>query len=139
MAIKGAARWKPDSYRTTLEATVLGLNPTGETTDPETGETTQTGTPEGTVVMTAQLVAYDDTQLTGQNYQAGHPDTERKLVVLYEETVMKSLGGFASMTQAEAAAEWATALQAFSARVAPAGPALVKAIRAARTAPPVLI
>lgn len=130
MAIKGAVRWKPDTYRTSLEATVLELDPA-----PEGG-----GPPEGTVVMTAQLVAYDDTSFgAGNAYRPGHRDTEDKLVILYEEPVTKALAPFKAMTAQEAQAEWATALEAFRDRVLPAGSTLVKAIRAARLAPPILI
>lgn len=130
MAIKGAVRWKPDVYKSSLEATVLGLN-----ASPDGG-----GAPTGTVVMTAQLVAYDDVDFgAGNPYRPGHRDTEDKLVILYEEPVMKALEVFAAMTAAQAQAEWEASLTAFRDRVLPAGPTLVKAIRAARLAPPVLI
>jgi hypothetical protein len=89
--------------------------------------------------MVAQAVAYDDTVVTGATYQAGDPATERNLVVLYEEPITKELAIFEPMTAAQATAEWAAALDAFKARVLPAGPLLVKAIRTARIAPPVLI
>lgn len=126
MAIRGAVRWRPDTYRSPLLATVAELDPTAEP-------------PTGSIVMVAQLVAYDDTQLTGANYQPGHPDTERKLVILHERTYTKELAAFATMTQSEASAAWADTLADYKAWVLPAGPTLLKAIRAARTAAPQVI
>jgi hypothetical protein len=126
MAIKGAVRWRPDAFRSPLTTTVANLDPTATP-------------PAGQVVMIAQLVAYDETAVTGANYRAGDPATERELVILYEEPVSMELAAFDGLTNAAAAALWSTALDAFKARVLPAGPVLVKAIRAARIAPPVLI
>lgn len=139
MAITGGVRWKPDTYRSTVNTTIQNFNPTGTTTDPETGETTETGIPSGGVVMIAQAVAYDTEDFANAPYLPGDPETERKLVILYEEPIVKDLSAFHNMTQAEADAEWRNSLQDFLDRVLPAAGTLVKAVRPARIAPPILL
>ena len=126
MAIKGAVRWRPDAFRTPLTTTVANLDPAATP-------------PTGQVVMHAQLVAYDDADVTPANYKAGDVATERDLVILYEEPISMELAAFDGLTNAQAAALWATALNEFKTRVTPAGPNLLKAIRTARRAAPVLI
>lgn len=126
MAIRVACRWKPDTYRSSLETTVAGLDPAAMP-------------PAGTIVMHAQLCAYDDTVVTGASYKAGDPVTERAIVVLYEESISMDLAGFDSLTQAQATQQWADALAVFRDRVSPAAPALLRAIRAARIASPVVL
>ena len=127
MAIKGACRWKPDIYKTSLETTVANLDPTATP-------------PTGSVVMTAQLVGYDDTKIgAGNPYAPGASGVEQFITVLYEEPITKELSAFEVMSQAQATAEWAAALDAFKTRVLPAGPLLLKAIRAAKIAAPILI
>jgi hypothetical protein len=131
MAIKGAVRFKPDMYRSTLEATVGGLQPT-----PEGG-----GPPKGTVYMPVQLVAYDDAQVgTGGNpYVPGAPASEQFITVLYEDTLQMDLAAFNGISQAAATALWATALDNWKTWVTPAGVNLLKATRAARNLPPSVI
>lgn len=130
MAVVGAVRWKPDTYRSSLETTVAGLS-----VDPE-GD----GPPEGTIVMVAQLVAYDDQRFPNpQAYQSGNPATEQWVTVLYAEPIMMDLSAFASMTDQQAQDAWADALAAFGARLLPAVPVLIRAVRAAKIAPPVTI
>lgn len=126
MAIKGAARWKPDVYRTSLESTVIELDPAASP-------------PSGIVVMIAQLVVYDDTVVTPANYLAGDPATERNITVLFEQPVSKALGPFTAMTGAQALAEWDAALSTFAAWVQPAGVVLVRAIRNARRSAPITV
>ncbi len=126
MAIKAAVRWQPDAFRTSLETTIQNFDPT-------------TTPPSGTLIRMAQLVVYDDTEVTGGNYAAGDPATERNLVLLYAEPIGMELALFQPLNAAASAAAWATALQAFANRVTPAVALLVKAQRAAmRTAPIVL-
>lgn len=60
MAIKAAVRWKPDTYRSSLETTVSGFDGTTVT---------------GSIVQITQLVAYDDSVVTGGNYKPGDPST----------------------------------------------------------------
>lgn len=126
MAIRGAVRYKPDTYRSTLSTTIANFDPAATP-------------PAGTIVMTAQAIAYDDTQVTAANYQPGDPATERNLVVLYEEPISMELAAFDGLTQAAASQLWTDALTAFKTRLTPAGPVLVKAIRSARLAPPILV
>ena len=126
MAIKGAVRWRPDAFRSPLTTTVANLDPAATP-------------PTGQVVMIAQALVYDDTKVTGANYKPGDPATERELVILYEEPVSMELAAFDGLTEAQAAALWEDALTAFKTRVLPAGPVLIRAIRTARTAPPVVI
>jgi hypothetical protein len=126
MAVRGAVRFKPDTNKTALEATIGGLNAAATP-------------PTGTVYMVAQLVAYDDTVVTPANYTAGDPATERNITVLYEETLSKDLAVFNGINQAAATALWATALTAWRDQIAPAAPNMLKAIRGARRAAPVLL
>ena len=126
MAVRGAVRFKPDVYRSSLETTVSGLKPDATP-------------PEGTVYMVAQLVAYDDTVVTGGNYVAGDPATERNITILYEETLGKELASFNALTQPQATAAWTTSLDQFRIRVEPAAANLLKAIRGARRTNPVLM
>lgn len=128
MAIRGAVRFKPDMYRSTLEATVGALDASATP-------------PTGTVYMPVQLVAYNDTEVgtQGNPYVAGDPASERFITVLYEETLQMELAAFQGKSQAAATAMWTAALTEWRDAVAPAGPNLLKAIRAARIAPPVLL
>lgn len=126
MAIKGAVRWRPDAFRSPLTTTVANLDPAATP-------------PAGQVVMIAQLAAYDDQQVTAQNYEPGDPATEKRLVILYEEPITMELAAFDGLANAQAAALWTDALDDFKTRVTPAAAVLVKAIRAARTAPPVVL
>lgn len=123
MAIRGAVRFKPDMYRSSLEATVAGLNAAATP-------------PTGSIVMMAQLVAYDDTVVTGANYKPGRPDIEQEITVLYEEPIMMDLSVFSGKTQAQSTAMWSTALTDFANRVSPAAVSLLRAIRAARLSAP---
>lgn len=126
MAIKGAVRFAPDVYRSSLETTVAALDPAATP-------------PTGTVVMRVQLVAYDDAVVTGGNYSAGDPATEKNLVVLYEDTLQMELATFNGLTQPQATTLWTNALSAWGATVSPAALNLLKAIRGARISPPVVI
>lgn len=143
MAIKGGVRWKPDQYRTSLEATVTDLNPTGQQYDENGNPTTATGVPEGTVVMIAQAVAYDDAVFgdgAGQvPYRPGDPETERHLVVLHEETKMYELSAAYAPTAAQIDAFFAAELEAYRDWVLPAGGTLAKVMYTARMAPPILV
>lgn len=126
MAIRGACRWRPDAFRSPLTTTVANLDPAATP-------------PTGQVVMHAQLVAYDDTVVTPASYSPGDPATEKALVILYEEPITMELAAFDGLTTGAAAALWADALTEFKTRVTPAGPVLLKAIRPARIAAPILI
>jgi len=113
-------------FRSTLEATVMGLEPAATP-------------PTGTVVMPAQLIAYDDTVVTPANYEAGNVDTERHITVLYEEPLTMDLAAFDGITQAAATALWTDALEQWKTRILPAAPNMLKAIRAARRTNPSVI
>ncbi len=128
MAIKGAVRFKPDIYRSTLEATVGSLNAAATP-------------PAGTVFMPVQLVAYDDTKVgtAGNPYVPGAQASEVEITVLYEDTLSMELAAFQGISQAAATALWTVALTNWRDAIAPAGPNLLKAIRATRIAPPVLL
>lgn len=141
MAIKGAVRWKPTMYRSSMETTVIDLNPRGEQYDEEGDVTGQTGIPEGTLVFIAQAVAYDDAAVgtTANPYRPGDPATERHVVILHERTYTKSLAAAHAATQAQIDADLAATLAAYRDWILPAGPALVKAYYAARMAAPVLV
>lgn len=126
MAIRGAVRFKPDMYKSSLETTVANLNPAA-------------APPTGTVYMPVQLVAYDDTVVTAGNYKPGDPATEREITVLYEDTLSMELSAFNGITQAAATTLWTNALANWKALVTPAGPNLLKAIRSARLTPPSVV
>lgn len=128
MTIKGAVRFTPDMYKSTLEATVGSLDASATP-------------PTGTVYMPVQLVAYNDTEVGTQAnpYIPGDPASERYITVLYAGTLSMELAAFQGINQAAATALWTTALNAWKDAVTPAGPNLLKAIRAARIAPPILI
>lgn len=126
MAIQAAVRWKPDIYRSSLETTIQDFDPTATP-------------PTGQVVMTAQAVVFDNTVVTGANYKPGDPATERNIVVLYEEPITMELAAFDGLTEAQAKAAWDAALADFLARVTPAGPLLIRTIRAARISPPIVV
>lgn len=124
--IRGAARFKPDMYRSSLETTVAGLDPSATP-------------PSGAVYMPVQLVAYDDQVVTGQNYVPGDPATEKNITILYEDTLQMALEAFDGKTQNQASAMWQEALESWRDAVAPAGPNLLKAIRSARLSPPSIL
>lgn len=126
MAIKAAVRWKPDIGRTSLETTIQNFAPSSVP-------------PAGNIVRTAQLVGYDDTVVTGANYAAGDPQTERRLIVLYETPITLDLAGFASLTAAQARALWDSALTDFGTTVRPAAPTLVIAQLGAMQSAPVVL
>ncbi len=128
MAIRGAVRFKPDMYRSTLETTVGSLN-------------AAVTPPTGMVFMPVQLVAYDNAKVgTADNpYVPGSPASEVEITVLYEDTLSMELAAFQGISQAAATALWTAALTNWRDQIAPAGPNLLKAIRAARIAPPVLL
>jgi hypothetical protein len=126
MAIKGAVRWKPDTYRSSIEATVMELDPS-------------VTPPGGSVVLIIQAIAYDDTVVTPANYQAGHPDTERNIIVLHEQVKQYALSAAHSMTTAAINSFLAGELVAYKNWVLPAGPALIKAFYGARTTAPLLV
>lgn len=126
MALKGAVRFKPDMYRSSLEATVLSLNPLASP-------------PTGTVVMPVQLVAYDDAVVTAGNYVPGDADTEKNITVLYETSLQMELAAFNGLTQPQATALWTNALATWKTWVTPAALNLLRATRAARLTPPSVI
>jgi hypothetical protein len=126
MAIRGAVRWMPDSRSNAQQSYLEGFD-------------TGTTPPSGNVVMIAQVVAYDDTQVTGANYREGDPSTERLLTIIDQVVVRKSIAGMYNLTQAEVDAGWEAERQAIAARYLPHGAALVKMIRGARKAPPLLL
>jgi hypothetical protein len=141
MAIKGAVRWKPDAYRSSIEATVIDLNPTGQYNDAEGNPLPPTGVPGGTIILVAQAVAYDDAKVggAGNPYRPGHPDTEREIVVLHEQTRQYDLSAVQTMTQAQVNSFLNSELIAYKNWVLPAGTSLVKTFYSARMAPPVLV
>lgn len=126
MAIKGAVRFKPDMWKSTLESTVGGLDPAATP-------------PTGTVYMPVQLVAYDDAVVTGGNYSPGEPATEKNITVLYEDTLQLELAAFQGINQAAATALWTAALNNWKTWITPAGVNLLKATRSARLSAPILL
>lgn len=128
MAIKGAVRFAPDMYKSALESTVGQLNAAASP-------------PTGTVFMPVQLVTYDDTKVgtAGNPYVPGDPASEVHITILYTDTLSMELAAFQGKSQAAATALWTDAITAWRDAVAPAGPNLLKAIRAARIAPPILL
>ena len=141
MAIKGAVRWKPDTYRSSIEATVVDLNPLGQYSDVDGNPLPPTGVPGGTLIFVIQAVAYDDTKLgtVGNPYRPGHPDTEREIVVLHEQTRQYDLSAVQTMTQAQVNSFLNSELLAYKTWVLPAGASLVKAFYGARMSAPVLV
>lgn len=139
MAVKGAVRYKPDTYRSSLETLVAGLSPQGAQTNPGVQPPTYDGVPAGDVVMVAQLVAYDDVQLQLANYKPGDPLTEQYITVLHERPITLALAAFNGLTQTQATALWTAELNSYKTWVTPAATTLLRAIRAARRANPVLL
>lgn len=140
MAIRGAVRWKPDAYRSSIEATVAELNPTGvQPPDAQGNPQPDSGVPGGSVVMIAQAVAYDDTIVTGANYQAGDPATERNIVVLHERTYTFDLSVAHTSTQAQIDTLLTNTLNSYRSWILPAGPALVRMFYSARRSAPILV
>lgn len=82
MAIRGAVRFKPDMYRSTLEATVGELNAAATP-------------PTGTVFMVAQLVAYDDTRVgaAGNPYVPGAAASRRLAMTWSLTPVLSPVAG----------------------------------------------
>lgn len=128
MAVKRAVRWQPDAKMNVQQTLIGGLD-------------TSTNPAGGTVTMVAQLVAYDDTVVTGGNYSAGDPATEKNLAILYQEPVSMDLASFNGLTAANAKAQWDAALAAFGTRMQTnAADALIqKAVLSARRSAPVVI
>jgi hypothetical protein len=127
MAIKGAVRYKP-SVNSSLEATVAGL------------DTTATP-PSGIVVVTAQLVAYDDTKvgIAGNPYVPGDPATEKFVKVVYQDAIQMSLEAFDGLSMVAAQALWTTALTNWKNTIGtPAALTLYTAVYGALTAAPIL-
>lgn len=136
MAIRGAVRWRPDVGRSASQSSILNLIPSPRDAD---GNATG-GHPSGTIVMIAQLVAFDDARIGGPNpYRPGSPDTEREVTILYEQVFTKELAVLGQMTEAQATSEWTATLQGFRDEHLPAVCPLIKAIRAARMSPPIVI
>lgn len=126
MALKGAVRWKPDTYESSILTKISSFDPT---TTPPTGD----------VVMIAQLVMYNDVIVTPENYKKGDPATESNITVLYEAPITKSLSSFSGMTAGQMATEWANTLSTFRLFVQPAATYLANVLWTARNAPPILL
>jgi hypothetical protein len=126
MAIKTAVRFTPDSHQTTQQTAVESFDPT---------------LTHGTVVMAVQLVAYDDAApgVTWANYIPGDPAYEKWITVLYQDVLRGDLSAAASATDAAILTYWSNALNAWAATLAPSVPALLRAIRGARRAAPVVL
>lgn len=141
MAIRGAVRWKPDAFRSSLETTVIDLNPTGQYSDAQGNPLPPTGIPGGTVVFVLQAVAYDDARLgiPANPYRPGHPETEKEVVVLHEETRQYALSAVNGLTQAQINAFLASELTSYKNWILPAGPNLVKVFYSARLSAPILV
>lgn len=128
MAIRGAVRWRPDIGRSSLESYLEDFNP-------------DVTPPTGNVVMIAQVVAYETTDFGGANppYREGDPASERLITIIDQIVVRKSIPAMYAMTQAQIDAEWEASRQAIATRYLPHGPALIRMIRGARKAPPLLL
>jgi len=124
MAQRLAARYKPDTYRSSLETLVQNFNPTAVT---------------GTIVLPVQLCMYDDTVVTGANYQPGDPASERNINVLYEDQLLFDIATLGAMTQANLSTFLANQLTAWGQSVKAAGPALGRIVVTAKRAAPVQV
>ena len=125
MALKGAVRYCP-TVNSSLETTIAGLD---ASVDP----------PTGTIVMTAQLVAYDDTKVgvAGNPYVPGDPNTEKFIFVVYQTPISLELSAFDGLTLSQSAALWSAALASFKASIpAQAALTMFNAAYSAQTAPP---
>jgi len=126
MAIKGAIRWKPDVYRSSTNTTIAGL---------VLPAATSTDKPQGTIIMIAQAVTFDDIRFGPVNaYRPGHVESEIFVDVLFEQAIQKDISVFIGKSYAECEAIWDAELEAFKTWVTPHGTLLVNAIRPARRA-----
>lgn len=102
MAQQIKLRFRPDQFRSSLEAMVHG----------EAGDGSA-----GTVVLHAQAITWDDAELVNINQAVpGDPDTERYINVCYQGPVQLDVPALAAMTNAArnaamdaALAQWGTA------------------------------
>lgn len=126
MALQVRARFKSDSFRSSLESLVTGLN-------------TSVTPPTAVVVIPAQIVVYDDVAVTAANYRPGDPTIEQFITVVYEDSLSFQLEGFAGMTAAQITTEFNTRLDAWSLSVKPALLPLAQVMYAARRLNPRVI
>lgn len=84
MAMQNKLRYKPDQFRSGLEALVLGETGDGST---------------GTVVLTVQAIQYDNLDIANINAVVfGDPDAEKFINVLYEGTIQMDIPTLDAMT-----------------------------------------
>lgn len=87
MAVQEKLRFKPDQFRSGLEALVLGETGDGST---------------GTVVLTVQAIQYDTADIADINAVVfGDPATEKFINVLYEGAVQMDIPVLAAMTNVD--------------------------------------
>lgn len=99
MAVRERCRFKPDQFRTNLEALVMGEAGDGST---------------GTVVLTVQAIQWDDAEIAEINAVVfGDPAVERFISVLYEGTLQFDIPTLAAMTNVTRAATLRGALDAW--------------------------
>ena len=123
MATVDRARYKPDTYRSTLEAIVAELNPT-------------VTPPTGTVYLPVQIVSFNDTDFPAANYRPGDNGIEQFVTVIYESVISVQLEGFEGMTAQQVQDDLIARLDAWAQTVKPAIPRLRRIIRAAKRLPP---
>lgn len=126
MAIKAAVRFKPEVGRTPLETTI------------QTPDFTATP-PTGGMVRIIQLVGWDDATLPLASYQAGMPDSERRLVVIDQKAVTLDISAFSGITYAAAEALWQAELTAAAAEWTPVLATLLRAAAGSVLADPVVL
>ena len=107
MAFQTGVRFKPDTYKSQLEAIIMGFDPTSTP-------------PTGTRVFPVQIVAYNDARFNVANYDAGDPATEKRLRVLYTETIQVEIAPWATMTINQIEADLNARLDAWALSVKPA-------------------
>lgn len=117
MAIVFRARYQPEVNRSRLESLTAGL-------DPVKGN--------GLLVLTAQLVAYDDSRYDPNVAVPGKPDDEARLIVIEEAPVSVDLEGLSGQTPAQVQATLAQILDNWSASLQGIAPILLKVRRAAQ-------
>lgn len=125
MTLRVAVRFRPDINQSPQQSSVEGFDPANV---------------KGTVVMPVQLVAYDDAApVDWTKYVPGDPTYERYITLLYPDVLEGDLHAANSATDAQIDAYWAAQLNAWAATLAPSIPALLRAIRSARRAAPVVL
>lgn len=83
MALAVRARYKPDAFRSGLEAIAVGVDPLAGT---------------GTVILPVQAIQYDTVDIPDINAVTfGDPSVERFITILYEGQVQLDIGAMVAM------------------------------------------